>query len=273
VTLRELHTVDECRQVVAVQEAVWGANSEIVPASVLLASLKRGGILLGAFDGDRMTGFVWSMPGWREGQPTQWSHMLGVVPDARGHGIGERLKREQRVRALAAGVDLIEWTFDPLQAPNAHLNLTTLGCVASTYLVDAYGAMSGPLHRGTATDRLIAEWWIRRPHVERRLAPPAMVARSSEVLEAPEVLEVDRRGTWAVVRSTRTDLDVPRVLVAVPARFTEMQRDASDVAQAWRMATREAFQAYFARGYRAVDFFLNRNNGGGSYLLAVSREP
>jgi predicted GNAT superfamily acetyltransferase len=270
IELRDLRTVDECRGAVAVQEAVWGQGSEIVPASVLLVSAKRGGILIGAMREGQVVGFVWSMPGWRDGRPTQWSHMLGVLPDYRGDHLGQRLKLAQRERALrlGQGIDLIEWTYDPLQAPNAHLNLSGLGATSGTYLVDTYGSMPGPLHRGTATDRLIAEWWIREPHVERRIAPPALVARSRDVLDAPVAIETRLDGNWVRASGVRDDLDAPRVLVPVPGHFTSMQQDALDLAQAWRLATRQAFTAYFARGYRAVDFYLNREQGGGQYLLA-----
>lgn len=268
IELRDLHTVDECRGVVAVQEAVWGQGSEIVPASVLLVSAKRGGILIGAVRDEQIVGFVWSMPGVRDGRQTQWSHMLGVLPDCRGDHLGRRLKLAQRERALAQEIDLIEWTFDPLQAPNAHLNLSGLGATVGTYLVDAYGNMAGPLHRGTATDRLIAEWWIREPHVKRRIAPPALIARSRDVLDAPVAIETRLDGNWLRAAGVRHDLDAPRVLVPVPGGFTSMQQDAVDHAQAWRLATRQAFIAYFARGYRAVDFYLDRRQGGGQYLLA-----
>jgi predicted GNAT superfamily acetyltransferase len=268
IELRDLRTVADCRGVVAVQEAVWGQGSEIVPASVLLVSAKRGGILIGAVRDEQIVGFVWSMPGWREGRPTQWSHMLGVLPDVRGDGLGRRLKLAQRERGLAQDIELIEWTFDPLQAPNAHLNFSALGATAGAYLADAYGSMPGPLHRGTATDRLIAEWWIREPHVQRRINPPALVARSRDVLDAPVTIATDREGPWLRAGDVRTDLDAPRVLVPVPAEFTRMQQESLAVAQAWRLATRDVFTSYFARGYRAVDFFRNREQGGGLYLLA-----
>ena len=161
--IRDVTDLAGCRAVVDVENEVWGQDSEVVPASLLVASIKRGGILIGAWDGSRLVGFVWSMPGVRQGQLTHWSHMLGVRPEARGQGLGESLKRAQSERAIAAGCDLIEWTFDPLQAANAHLNLASLGCIASEYRVNTYGEMSGPLHRGTPTDRLVAEWWIRHP--------------------------------------------------------------------------------------------------------------
>jgi predicted GNAT superfamily acetyltransferase len=267
--IRDLTDLAGCRDVVRLQEAVWGRDSEIVPASVLFVSAKRGGILIGAFDEPRLVGFVWSMPGVREGAPTHWSHMLAVLPDARGRGVAQQLKRAQRDRALAAGVDLIEWTFDPLQAANAHLNVTTLGSTSATYLVNAYGDMSGPLHRGTPTDRLIAEWWIRTPHVERRLAQRGPTVRVGEVLDAPIALALETDQDWARPGEPQFDLDARRILVSIPPRFTEMQASAPDVALAWRLATREVFTRYFARGYRVVDF-LDRRGGQGSYLLGLT---
>src|SRR5262245_3920361 len=148
VDLIEIADIAGCRAVVDLQVDVWGRDSETVPASVLMASVRRGGVLIGAWahdaGGRRLCGFVWSMPGWREGvrpapgmdsgncfpessgHPTHWSHMLAVAPGARGARLGERLKLAQRERVLARGLDLIEWTFDPLQAQNAYLNVTVL---------------------------------------------------------------------------------------------------------------------------------------------------
>ena len=272
-TIRDLTTLADCRAVVDVQIAVWGQDGEIVPASLLSASVKRGGILIGAHVEGTLAGFVWSMPGWREGRAMHWSHMLGVRPELRGGALGERLKTAQRERALAAGIDLIEWTFDPLQAQNAHLNMSILGCVASTYRVDAYGAMSGPLHRGTPTDRLIAEWELRVPHVARRLARrqdgdrslPAL--RTVDFRDVPSACQVTREGDWFRCGEPVLDLDVPRVFVPIPPRFGQMQHDLTDLALTWRLTSRAAFTAYFARGYRVVDF-LRDGTGGGSYLLA-----
>jgi predicted GNAT superfamily acetyltransferase len=274
IVVKPLASVAECRAAVAVQETVWGAGSEIVPASVLVASARRGGILLGAFDDDRLAGFVWSMPGWRDGVPTHWSHMLGVVPEARGRGVGERLKLAQRDHALAAGVDLVEWTFDPLQAANAHFNVAVLGVTAGDYLVDAYGAMQGALHRGTATDRLIAEWHLGSPHVARRIArrgpggaAAAPVVRSADLLDAPVIIATRQGARWLECDVVQDADGGPRVLLPVPPAFTEMQRLAPEVAQAWRLATRRAFQQAFARGYRVVDFLIDRERGGGHYVL------
>ena len=270
-TLRDLKTLEDCRAVVDLQVAVWGHDMETVPAGVLLVSAKRGGILIGAEEDGRLAGFVWSMPGLRGDVQSHWSHMLAVLPEFRGRGLGEALKLEQRRRALVQGTNLVEWTFDPLQAANAHLNFAGLGTIAGEYLVDVYGSLSGPLHRGTPTDRLIAEWWIRRPHVERRLASRSApdVARSAEVLESPRAIETSVSGAWVAAGRVDESLDAGRVRIPVPPRFGQMQQQATDLALAWRLAARRAFQAYFSRDYLAVDFFLDRDSGGGEVLAGT----
>src|SRR5262245_41194210 len=120
--IRPLTTLDDCRRVAALERTIWGyTNAEdVVPPPVLIVSIKRGGILLGAFDpaGD-MQGFAYSIPAIKDGCATQWSHMMGVVPRAREAGLGLRLKLAQREAALGMGIDLIEWSYDPLQAVNA----------------------------------------------------------------------------------------------------------------------------------------------------------
>jgi predicted GNAT superfamily acetyltransferase len=201
--------------------------------------------------------------------------MLAVAPQARGSGLGSRLKLAQRERTLATPADLVEWTFDPLQAINAHLNFSVLGCTAAEYRVDAYGAMAGPLTQGTPTDRLVAEWRIREPHVERRISsrgagPAAIVARDHGILGAPIAIDVRRTADWHLCGDVRIH-DARRVLVPIPPRFTEMQQQATVAALAWRMATRKAFMTYLGRGYRVVDFLRDRAAGGGRYLLA--KEP
>jgi predicted GNAT superfamily acetyltransferase len=272
--IRALRTLEDCRTVVSIQEEVWGRDGETVPASVLFVSAKRGGILLGALS--PLAGFVWSMPGVREdGKRTHWSHMLGVLPGYRQHHVGERLKWTQRERALEQGAELIEWTFDPLQAANAHFNLHVLGAIGASYGVDIYGALSGPLHRGTPTDRLIVEWRIGEPHVSRRFEARrsadhsrVMTARSADILSAPASIEVVERDGWMQVGAVTTALEPRRLLLPIPPRFLEMQQQATEVALAWRLAVREVMTDAFARGYRAVDFFLNRETGGGAYLFA-----
>src|SRR5688500_9604603 len=109
--IKPLTTIEECKKVADLERSVWGYTDaeDVVPPPVLIVSIKRGGILLGAFDdAGEMKGFVYAIPGLKEGKPMQWSHMLGVTADARDAGLGARLKLAQREHALAMGIDLIE---------------------------------------------------------------------------------------------------------------------------------------------------------------------
>src|SRR5260370_41904971 len=189
VTYRDLTRLEEFAGVVDIERVIWGPGYvDVVPTSILTISVKRGGILIGAFDDERMVGFVYSLPGIKNGKPTQWSHMLGVLDEFRHDGVGRQLKRLQRERALAMGLDLIEWTFDPLQAINAHLNFAKLGVVAEEYEENIYGESASPLHKGTPTDRLVAEWRLRTPHVERRIGGDrGALIRDASLADAPIV--------------------------------------------------------------------------------------
>jgi predicted GNAT superfamily acetyltransferase len=257
--------------VAELEKLVWGYTDaeDVVPPPVLIVSIKRGGILLGAFDETgEMTGFVYSMPAVKDGRATQWSHMLGVIPGARESGLGVALKLAQRAAALAMGVDLIEWTYDPLQALNAHLNFARLGVIVEEYEENIYGESSSPLHRGTATDRFVAEWRLREPHVERRIAARGPLVRDGSVMEAPLVNPSMPATGWLSPSAGDLSIDARRVLVEIPVGFAEMQQQAPDLARAWRAASRRIFQSYIGRGYRVVDFFLSREAGRGHYLLA-----
>ncbi len=274
--IRRLTTLEDCRRVVQLEREVWGYTDaeDVVPPPILIVSIKRGGILLGAFDeSGEMKGFVYSMAALRGGRPSQWSHMLGVVKEARESGLGAQLKLAQREHALEQGVDLIEWTYDPLQAINAHLNFSKLGVVASEYEENIYGDSSSPLHRGSPTDRLVAEWHIARPHVERRIANWGQpIVRDGSLAAVPLVNASVSGVGWVKPGRADLSLEARRVLVEIPIGFSDMQLGDPDLAMAWRLHTRAIFQHYFARGYRAVDFFLSRESGRGQYLLAVT-EP
>jgi predicted GNAT superfamily acetyltransferase len=199
----------------------------------------------------------------------QWSHMLGVTPAARDVGLGKRLKLAQREATIGMGLELIEWTFDPLQALNAHFNFAKLGVVVEEYEENVYGESSSPLHRGAPTDRFVAEWRVTTPHVERRIGAEGQpVVRDSRVMAAPLVnpsRELDQK-----VVPGRADLshDEPRVLVEIPTGFDATLVADPVLAFEWRLSTRRIFQHYFGRGYRAVDFLLARQAGRGQYLLA-----
>jgi predicted GNAT superfamily acetyltransferase len=270
--IRPLTTLDHCRKVVELEKAAWGFTDgeDVVPVALLVVTARRGGILLGGFDdAGEMKGFVYSLAAVKDGRIVQWSHMLGVAPDARDTGLGSQLKLAQRDHALRMGIDLIEWTFDPLQALNAHLNFAKLGVVAEEYEENIYGDSSSPLHQGTPTDRFVAEWRITSPHVERRLASMGQpIARDASVATAPLVNPpVEAGECWRPGRPA-LDLDDRRLMVEIPMGFDAMQIRTPSLALEWRMTTREIFQTYFGRGYRAVDFYLSREASRGHYLLS-----
>lgn len=270
--IRPLTTLEECRKVAELEKTVWGYTDaeDVVPPPVLIVSIKRGGVLLGAFDDSgEMNGFVYSIPALKDGQALQWSHMLGVTPEARSVGLGTKLKLAQRAATLAMGLDLIEWTYDPLQAMNAHLNFAKLGVVVEEYEENIYGESSSPLHRGTPTDRFVAEWKLREPHVERRIAGGGGVPMKDATVANAPVVNPSREGTsWVEPGDGDLTLNERRLLVEIPAGFGDMQRAAPDLALDWRLETRRIFQTYLGQGYRVVDFFLAREARRGQYLLA-----
>ena len=273
ITYRDLKTLDEFAQIVELERVIWGPGyDEVVPVPILAITVMRGGILIGAFDGDssasRMIGFVYSLPGIKDGKPTQWSHMLGVLDEYRNAGAGRALKLLQRERTIAMGLDLVEWTYDPMQAMNAHLNFAKLGVVVEEYEENVYGESSSPLHRGNPTDRFVAEWWVREPHVERRIAPPAAIRlRTSELADARAVNRMEPNGEWLESVDVDLSVDARRLLVHIPMGFTDMLARNPELALAWRICTRAMFTTYFARGYKAVDFMLDRAGRRGTYLL------
>lgn len=166
IIVRPFRDLSEMEQCVSLQQIVWGySDRDVLPARVFLIAARCNGQVLGAFDGDRLIGFSLAFLGSRDQQTYLHSHMAGVHPDYQNRGVGRELKLAQRADALARDIDLIEWTFDPLQSRNAYFNLVRLGVIARTYIPNFYGNTSSPLHGGLPTDRLVAEWWLRSPHV------------------------------------------------------------------------------------------------------------
>lgn len=158
--IREIRGREELRAVEALQQEVWGCKDlEVVPALHMIAAREVGAILAGAFDGSELVGFAYGYPGFEGGHRVIHSDMLAVREAHRDRGVGQALKLAQRDAALARGADRITWTFDPLQARNAFLNLEKLGVVADRYLRDFYGETSSPLHAG-GTDRLWVTWHL-----------------------------------------------------------------------------------------------------------------
>lgn len=163
--IEPLNSLEAFEACIRLQETIWGPGfDERVPGAILRIAAQFGGVLAGAFDdalpGAPMVGFVFGLTGVEDGALVHWSDMLAVVPSHRGRGIGFALKVWQARHLRPLGVKEVRWTFDPLEAGNAMLNLVRLGGEAWSYEVDRYGASNSPLHAGIGTDRLIVSWWI-----------------------------------------------------------------------------------------------------------------
>jgi predicted GNAT superfamily acetyltransferase len=262
ITFRELTRVEDIRLVQEMERRVWAYEDiDLSPVPLLIALVKSGALLLGAFEGEVLRGFALSVPGDRHGQRLHWSHMTGVDAALRRSGLGTRIKLEQARRVAARGYRRIQWTYDPLQSLNAHLNLVKLGGRASEYIEHVYGDSTSALHRGAPTDRFVVTWDLEDDGTPVRTARAA-IAAGVEVADAG--VRVTRDG-WDRYAPAATLPDTPVVRVPVPARFSAMLQDAPELATHWRLATRVQFQALFARGYEAVSF--TRDDECGAYLL------
>jgi len=195
IELRALLESRQYQEAVELQKTVWGFNDvELLPVRLFMVATKVGGQAFGAFDGNRMVGFLLSIPGLKPGGGSYLhSHMLGVLAEYRNQGVGRMLKLRQREDALERGIGLVEWTFDPLELKNAFFNMERLGAIVRRYVENQYGTTTSPLHGGLPTDRCVAEWWLASAHAEAVLAgrPPARVVE--ERIGVPVNIETIRR--------------------------------------------------------------------------------
>ncbi|NIM51668.1 MAG: GNAT family N-acetyltransferase [Gemmatimonadales bacterium] len=262
-TLRDLTTHEDYDQCVALQEATWGEGfQERVPPGMLMVAQKVGGLAVGAFDRDgALVAFVYGLTGIKDGRLTHWSHMLAVRDDLRGRGIGQHLKLHQRDRLRELGVDRILWTFDPLVARNAHLNLNRLGARVIEYVEDVYveDPRSRP-DRLIGTDRVIVEWDIAGTPHERAGPPPAST-------EAPIVSSGDPHAPPLELPAA------PRVWVEVPENIHRLQQEKPNEAVAWRATTRRAFRHYLGLGYAVVGFARRPDTQRCFYTVHTAGRP
>jgi len=261
VDFRHLESLADFDACVALQRETWGASfSDVVPGSLLQVSQKVGGLLGGAFEDDALIGFVYSLLGAYEGSPMHWSHMLAVRPGARGKGLGRRLKLFQREELIKSGIETVFWTFDPMVAANAHLNLNRLGATILRYAPNMYGANTdSPLHVGGETDRLITRWDLTGQRTkwaidEGQTKPPLRMPDDASV--------VDRT-------SGGNASDLPEgneVLIEVPTDLMAPRVSEADLV-AWRQTVRNAFMTYLRRGYAVQSFHRDADADRSYYLL------
>jgi predicted GNAT superfamily acetyltransferase len=266
IEIRDLKEFQDYEACVELQISVWHFPAlDVVPAGHLVAMHHYGGVVVGAFDEGRMVGFVCGYTGIDAGRTFHHSHMLAVLPEYRGRRLGETLKWAQRDRVLSQGLDLINWTFDPLQAPNANLNINRLGCIVRKYIVNLYGESTSPLHGGIPTDRFEAEWLIKS---ERVLDAKRGVTPGGEDWESlPRANRADKTssGLLACHEPLELDLDESALLVQLPLTITDVMAADRELALDWRYKLRTLFQRYFEKGYRVTA--LHRDAESAYYVL------
>jgi predicted GNAT superfamily acetyltransferase len=236
VIVRPFHDSREMKICVSLQRRVWEYDDiDVVPGPIFVVAAKIGGQVTGAFRGPNAVGFALSFPAIRENRIHLFPHMVAVLPEFQDTGVGRRLKLAQRDHAIAHGIDLIEWTFDPLQIKNAHFNIAKLGAIVRKYLPNLYGLTSSPLHTGLPTDRVVAEWWVRSQHVK-------------DVLEGRSRMDRERSKRISVPSS------IPEVCLRDRAQATSMQS-----------RLRQDFERCLAKGLAATGFELDQDHA--SYVM------
>ncbi len=236
IEIRQLSTLEEFQAAVDLQETIWGFDKiDLLPLRFFVVASRVGGEVLGAYHGHRMVGFCLGIPGIKPGnRPYLHSHMMGVLSEYRNTGVGRRLKLRQREDALARGIPLIEWTFDPLELKNAFFNIERLGAIVRRYAVNQYGITGSPLHGGLPTDRCYAEWWVDSPRVRSILAGETREPRPAE-------------------------------RIAFPADIARIRSEDTQAARRIQEVNTFKFQAAFARGLAVTGF--SRTAAEGIYLL------
>jgi predicted GNAT superfamily acetyltransferase len=235
--IRQLTQIDEFAEAVRLQREIWGFEDvELLPLRLFIVASKIGGQVLGGFSERKMVAFSLCIPGLKPGGRLYLhSHMLGVMPEYRNSGVGRKLKFRQREYALASGVDLIEWTFDPLEIKNAFLNIERLGVIVRRYVYNQYGTTSSHLHGGLPTDRLVAEWWIRSPRAE------------------------------AFANGLPFQRPITEARIAVPAEIGELRERDPQHARELQASIGERFEQCFRAGLAVIGF--EKSDAAGTYLI------
>lgn len=280
IQIRVLDGPEEMRAAEDLQSLVWQASPmEVIPGHLALAIGHNGGVIAGAYDGDMLVGFVLGFIGTDSKSPGRvamarlkhHSHELAVHPDYRNRGIGYSLKLVQRELVMKQGIRLISWTYDPLLSVNAQLNIRRLGAICSTYIEDAYGEMRDGINLGDHSDRFQVDWWITSRRVETRLkkkrGPLDLAHFISAGAEKVNPTELDTRG-FLIPGDEIYPPESTFALVEIPPDYLHLKSVDPELANRWRMQTREIFEDAFKRGYLVTDFIhLREERFPRSYYL------
>jgi predicted GNAT superfamily acetyltransferase len=290
-SIKILDTIDQLLPVEDLQRLVWpGSDTDIVPAHLLLTAVHNGGIVLGAFSEEgssrtnsQLLGFVFGFPGIYQTPDgprlKHCSHILAVHPEFRSKGLGFRLKRAQWQMVRKQGVDRITWTYDPLLSRNAHLNISRLGAVCSTYHRDYYGEMRDGLNIGLPSDRFEVDWWVNSQRVQKRLSAKARprldldhyLAAEAEIINLTSFNDqgwvIPASSTESILDRISLDQQPVLLLVEIPADFLTLKDADFELASDWRSGSRKLFEALFSHGYLVTDFVYIPGDPPRSYYV------
>ena len=252
------------------EKEVWGFDEVDVTAVTLAVATKAAGsIWIGAFDGPELVGFAFAFPSLDRGEMEFHSHSLAVLPEYAGQGLGYDLKLAQRQQALARGVKIMTWTFDPLRTRNAHLNFSKLGVISDSYRADFYGTQTSSSMHSNGTDRLWVKWHMADPKVERRLAGKNMRPEIMDTLNHLEPLIRFNADGHPAEADFSAALARQRIAIEVPGNIARIEADDLQLARQWRLATRRGFTASLNAGFIVTEFCrsIRGQQGPGVYLL------
>jgi len=260
--LREIYGQHDIRAAENLQKEIWGLpDLDVVPSTQLIAAKAAGGVLIGAYYGDDLIGFVYGFIGYEHGRPTHHSHMLAVKAKYRNFSVGYKLKLAQRDFVLAQGITEMSWTFDPLQSLNAHFNFGRLGVIADRYLVDFYGTQAASFLHQNGTDRLWVTWQLTSEGVVEELRNVAGDLEQDQIRPLVQLGENNAPLSGDIGLKDAGDY----LSIEIPTDIRIIERQDPDLAAAWRGATRAAFIKAFAVGFVVVEFV--RGQRAGRYIL------
>ena len=266
IEIRRPKNSDEYRKLMDVQVEIWGMPDyrEAVTYHMLISADRHGGLVLGAFEKDtgRPVGLVFGIPGYLNGKVFHYSHMAGVISDYRYKGLGYILKLKQREFVLKQGLNLIVWTYDPLQGSNAKFNVGKLGVIVRKFHRNYYGELRDQINIGMPTDRFEAEWWIKSRRVELKLQKKLKSPSLKQVLSsgADLVTETKRTNDYRKLKNYNLKSNSSLVVVEIPGDLNRLRRN-RDVLLEWRFGLREVFETYLRKGYIVMEFISEFENG------------
>jgi predicted GNAT superfamily acetyltransferase len=244
VEIRRAQGLEDYQRVVELEKEVWGYTEmeDLAAVPILMIANRFGGAVLVAEEkSGRFVGFSMANLGCTpERKLFWWSHMTAVIKEYRNKDVGLRLKMRQREEALDAGIDEIHWTFDPLQALNAHFNIHKLGAIVRQYEENVYGFSPSPLHRGLPTDRFVAEWHLNANREN------AMILRDIDAMARINTPDAE----------PNLELQETRLLLEIPMNINELRERDLAAAGLWQDRVRAACRHYFQAGYVVTDFVL-----------------